>query len=256
MLDADLCGSARPDCIDSVLHELTSTLAPLEAACDHKAAFALTYLLETDAIRTAVDTPGVFADSSFLKQFDALFASYYFSAFNGYRDGHSEFVPPAWKIAFDAADARQLTAFGDALLGVSAHINRDLPFVLEQLGRAGLNLDSHRSDFDAVNATIDRTADRTLTEVSARLDPAFGLGPDGRPADPSVRSAVVAGWRAEAFRNAQRLLDAPTPQARSQVAAQIEDSAATMARSLQLAGTYRIGQTSADRDAFCASHHH
>jgi hypothetical protein len=136
------------------------------------------------------------------------------------------------------------------------HVNRDMPFVLEQLGRAGLTLASHRSDFDAVNATIDRTADTTLTEVSGRLDPTFNLGPDGRPADPSLRSTVVAGWRAEAFRNAQRLLEAPTPQARSQVAAQIEDAAARMARSLQLAGSYRIGQTSAARDAFCASHHH
>ena len=43
-------------------------------------------------------------------------------------------VPRAWAIAFGAADERAMSAAGNLALGINAHVQRDLPFVLAAIG--------------------------------------------------------------------------------------------------------------------------
>ena len=63
-----------------------------------------------------------------------MFADYYFEQFDDWHAGRIDQVSPAWRIAFHAADAQQVTGMGNVFLGMNAHVNRDLPFVLAEIG--------------------------------------------------------------------------------------------------------------------------
>ena len=64
---------------------------------------------------------------------------------------------------------------------------------------------------------------------------------------------MLAAWREQAWRNAEALADAPTPEARAVVAQAIETNAATEANLIVLQNSYVPPVTSsASRDSYCA----
>lgn len=75
-----------------------------------------------------LDSVGFENPTSIVRE-DALFADYYFEAYDNYHLNTGN-VPQGWKIAFDAAENQSVTGTGNLSLGSSAHILRDLPFVL------------------------------------------------------------------------------------------------------------------------------
>jgi hypothetical protein len=134
----DDCIAGRVQCVDGTIREMTKRFDPLASSCDHNAIFALTYLRVTEAYRdTVVQDPSFFDDTPFVNHEDRVFALYYFSAYDNWAGGHIENVPDAWRIAFDAARARTVSGTGDLLLGINAHVQRDLPLVLYSLGSYG-----------------------------------------------------------------------------------------------------------------------
>src|SRR5512133_3519610 len=98
----DDCAAGRVQCVDKVVRQMTRRLDPLASSCDHNAIFSLTYLRVTQEYRRTIDEP-FFDDTSFVNYEDTLFAHYYFSAYDSWAGGRTEDVPPAWRIAFDAA---------------------------------------------------------------------------------------------------------------------------------------------------------
>ena len=79
--------------------------------------------------------------------------------------------------------------------------------------------------------------------------------PSTRPDDVALFQTLAA-WREKAWRNAEALAAAPTPEARDEVVAAIEDDAATEARAIAAATSYSpLSQGSGPRDAYCAVHH-
>jgi hypothetical protein len=67
---------------------------------------------------------------------------------------------------------------------------------------------------------------------------------------------ILAAWREKAWRNAELLAAAPTPEAREFVAAAIEQDAAMEARAIVTSTAYPpLVGSSGTRDAFCAVHH-
>jgi hypothetical protein len=66
---------------------------------------------------------------------------------------------------------------------------------------------------------------------------------------------MVSAWRESAWRNAEALVSAKTPEERAVVAASIETEAATSARTLQTTLSYAPPVTSSGpRDQWCAAH--
>ena len=94
-----------------------------------------------------------------------------------------------------------------------------------------------------------------LAELAARFDPdtvniktPFGVGN-------AAVFQLVAAWREKAWRNAELLVSAPTPQLRAAVAQQIELAAAAEATTIVAGNSYLPPPTTTvPRDAFCASH--
>ena len=212
---------------------MTTRLAPLLQSCDHNSVFALTYLRTTEEFRRTIDDPNSFSDVGHMIREDALFASFYFEAYDAWKSGRSDDVPQAWAIAFDAARAEDVTGIGDALLGISAHVNRDLPFVLERLGLVTPDGTSRYADHDRINGVLGRVIGPMMEEAASRLDPTIAdrqVG--GQTFDDEQALQFIVGWRDNAWANAEKLAAAPTRADHAAVAAEIETEAATTSRGL------------------------
>ena len=249
------CAAGRTPCVDAVIRELRRRFEPLAAACDHDAIFSLTYLRTTEEYRRTIDDPTFFEDTNFVNHEDAVFARYYFEAYDNWDAGRRDAVPPAWAIAFRAADARAVSAAGNIALGINAHVQRDLPFVLAAIGLVKPDGSSRKPDHDRVDEFLNRVADELYPEIARRFDPTVDDTELPGTADNFAVFQLIPTWREIAWRNAERLVAAPTTEARAQVAADIEAYAASQAATLRATYGYGLLGSSAARDAYCAVHH-
>jgi Family of unknown function (DUF5995) len=245
------CGAGSPACIRDVVAEMTRRYDVLAARCSHEAPFALMYLRVTQA----VDRQGTrrFHSLEYLNHLDAVFANLYFAAYDNWQAGRMELVPEAWRTAFDAADRETVATLGDLLLGMNAHISRDLPFALARTGLREPDGRSGQADFNGVNGLLGDVTSGMLREQAMRFDPT--LTSTVLPAiqlDPSNLQQLLTAWRSEAWRNAERLLAARTPALRARVARAIELGAAGRARLIaSLTSNLVIGPAATERNAYC-----
>ena len=148
---------------------------PLARECEHNALFSLMYLRTTEEYQRSALTPGFFSDPAFINHQDAVFAEYYFDAWDDHyrnRPGVSE----AWRLAFEAADAESVSGTGNMLLGMSAHVNRDLPLVLAGIGLVKPDGSSRKPDHDKVNQFLVQVIEPLFDEASRRFDPSIDDG--------------------------------------------------------------------------------
>jgi hypothetical protein len=230
--------------------------APLAESCDHDAIFALAYLRTTEEYRRTVEEDAAFfTDTLFVNHEAAVFARLYFDAYDAWHASRSQDVPRAWAIAFEAAADRAVTAHGNLSLGISAHIQRDLPFALAGIGLVKPDGSSRKPDHDRVNIILNRVSDDLYAEIARRFDPTIDDADLPGTADDAGVFQIIPTWREIAWRNAERLASAATPEERARVADSIEDYAASQAETIRQAEAYPPGHSSAARDAYCAGHH-
>ena len=250
------CVKGTLQCVDGVLTEMNNRLRDLAQSCDHDAVFALLNLRTTEEYRrTVAADPNFFADPAYVNREDALFADDYFTAYDGWHASSAR-VPPAWAIALEAAERREVSGGGNTLLGMSAHINRDLPFVLERLGLTHPDGSSRKPDHDKVNQILYRVAhSAVLDEAAQRFDPSIrNTDVPGTTLDADAFFLMVVSWRERAWQNAVRLVTAGDPLVRQLVAEEIEQSAAAIALTLKASSAYVPPLSStATRDAYCAA---
>ena len=125
----DDCIAGRVQCIDKVVREMTKRFEPLASSCNHDAIFALTYLRVTEEYRRTVESPrSSMTHRSSITRMSSSPATTSLPTTPGKTGGPPS--APAWRSAFDAARDRAVSANGNLLLGINAHVQRDLPFVL------------------------------------------------------------------------------------------------------------------------------
>jgi hypothetical protein len=252
----NLCKRGHTACVDAVVREMARRFDPLASACHHNAVFAMTYLRTTEEYRRTIEDPTFFSDTSFVNHEDAVFAEYYFRAYDDWAKGRRDAVPAAWLVAFDAAQGRQVSGSGNLLLGMSAHINRDLPYVLAGIGLVRPDESSRKPDHDKVNQFLNRVTQPVIAEAAARFDPTMDDSNMPGTFDETATLQMVVAWRETAWRNAERLASARTDAERAEVARSIEDYSLGVAQSIRASTAY--GPLSAGpgpRDAWCAEHH-
>jgi len=245
----DECSSGSSSCVTATIKQMQRRFAPLARACSHQAIFSLAYLRTTQEYARAAAEPGFFEDVRFVNHEDAVFAKYYFDAYDAWAAERVDQVPKAWKIAFDAAQQRRVSGSGNLLLGMSAHVNRDLPFVLAELG-LGL-----KADHNKVNVFLKRVVKPLLAELTRRFDPTIDDVDTPYGLTNEAMFQALKGWRELAWQHAVQLVNAPTPAARALVAAEIEAYAASTARGLVTSyGYLPLLSGARERDAYCATH--
>jgi hypothetical protein len=217
--------------------------------CDHRAVFATTYLLLTVQMRGTIRKhPHYFKDLRWLIYEDTVFANFYFRVVSDYDRGKP--VPQAWKIAFDTAKSGDANAGQDMLLGINAHVQRDMPFVLATVGLRTKRGATRKPDHDVVNQILSDAYEPIVSAIGRRYDSLVTItNASWNPVDDIAGLELVKGWREGVWRNAERLLDAKTPDERRQVTDSIETNAATWA-SLIAGGQVPPGYR-AQRDAYC-----
>jgi hypothetical protein len=243
---ANDCTSGRIQCVDAVIREMTRRFDALAANCDHDALFALAYLRTTEEYKRSAVTPGFYSDVNFINHEDAVFARYYLDAYDAWHKGDIASVPKAWRVALGAADAKSVNGSTNILLGISAHINRDLPYVLWEIGLVKPDGTSRKPDHDKVNEFLNRVD--LFGEAHDRFDSTI----DPNQAPGAIQSII--SMRENAWRNAERLRAAEgDPVQFALVQQSIEDSAYTAALALKASGAYQplLGQSSGARDSYC-----
>jgi hypothetical protein len=240
------CRKATVRCIDVEIRRLRRLQRRL--GCDHRAVFATTYLeLTRELRRTLRMRPNLFRYPKYLYVEDALFANVYFKSIR--RHQRKNPVPRAWDIAFRAAESRDLNATQDMLLGINAHVQHDMPFVLAALGLRTRSGASRKEDHDVMNEVLDSAYRRVVHAVRDRFDPQVALtNSDATFADDVAGLEMVKAWRENVWRNAERLVNARDKFERKRIALQIEDHAAGWARSI--AAVEQPGYRPV-RDAYC-----
>jgi len=251
---ADICVAGRLECVDRVARRLGQQVAAL--GCDHNAVFSLAYERTSEKVAEVERAdPTFFSDNPWLNHYDAVFADLYFSAWNSWQKTGS--APPAWAIAFRTADRRAASAAGNLLLGMSAHVNRDLPFALYSIGLVSPNGTSRKADHDRVNKILDLVISPLLDEIAAHYDPTVRVVPGIGSLGDFLEFQALPTWRETAWRNAELLASAPNAAARKLVATTIEQAAATEATALLTLTRYLPPlTTAAPRDAYCSANLH
>jgi hypothetical protein len=243
------CHKLRLKCVRNALRRLRTRESDL--GCDHRAVFATTYRVLTEALlKTMRDNPAFFRFPRYFFAEDALFAGVYIA--NGRAWNRGRRVSPAWQIAFSQAADGDLNAAQDMLLGINAHVQNDMPFVLASLSTHTRKGYSRKADHDKANDVLASAYERVVSEVKARYDPVVELTNSPlTPLDDAAGLELVKQWRETVWTNANRLLAAKTPAEKAQVITDIEDNAADWAQMIAAVPSpgYR-----AQRDAYCATH--
>jgi hypothetical protein len=241
------CKRARLECVRVQIRRMRELQAQL--GCDHRAVFTTTYLELTRQLRdTLLADRDFFRFRRFFFREDALFANVYFRSVRAWERGRE--VPEAWRIAFETAAEGEVTGAQDMLLGINAHVQNDMPFVLAALSLRDRDGRSRKPDHDRANQVLRDGYERVVNAVGERYDASIAVtNPPGVPADDVAGLEIVREWRERVWRNAERLVNAESDAERAQVAAEIQAYAADWARSI--AATQTPGYR-ATRDAYCA----
>ena len=240
------CRRPTMRCIDVEIQRLTRLRDRL--GCDHRGVFATTYLVLTRVLkRTLADDPDLFRYPRYLFTEDALFANVYFDTFDAWAAGRP--VAGAWRIAFETARSGNVNAAQDMLLGINAHVQNDMPFVLASLGLRTPSGQSRKGDHDAMNKVLNRAYAPVVHAVAKRYDSQVTLTNSSlTPVDDLGGLEMVRAWREGVWRNAERLANARSDAERLQIARQIEANATAWA---QLMSAPEEPGYRAQRDRYC-----
>ncbi len=248
--DSD-CVDGHPQCIERTLTEMYRRFDRGYLTCDHNSAFGITYIRVTEAIRKAI-LGGVFAEPRYLGHEDRVFARMYFEAYDAWRAGERDRVPAAWREAWDAGRDKSVTGLGNLLLSMNAHINRDMPYLLEAIGLNRPDGSTRKPDHDRGNRVLNTLYDDVIKELSARYDPSIDdVDVPGLLADDAALFQLLQGWREGVWRNAELLNNADNAGQRKAASDYIEQYALTQARMIK---TFTASASPAARDAHCAAY--
>jgi hypothetical protein len=251
------CAAGRPACLTATLKEQINVFTPNAQSCSHLAIFPMAYIRMTQTYGWTRDQAGYYSDVPYMNHMDAIFARYYTDAYYNWAGGDRADVPQAWLYAFDAAKNKKVTGAGDLFLGMNAHINRDLPFVLYASGLVDSDGTSGKADFDIVEKWLNDDTAPLLAEAAQRFDPS--IDDTSNPLVNYLTFQMVSAWREGAWRNAELLAAAPNDAARALVAQNIENTSNLIARGFLT--TFAVsplpilgGGGNAARDTYCAAH--
>jgi hypothetical protein len=258
-----LCPDGEHACVTALATELGARTDAL--GCDHAAVFSDAYVTITRAIERATGTPGYFDRPDRVNHEARTYAQEYFDQSQRWNADPSS-AGPAWQVALRAAREQSVTAIGDLMLAINAHIRRDNPIRAVEQAEGVLRVPgempaaSGKPDHERVDAVLANAMDELLTHLAQRYDPTIDDGTQvaGWSMDPSGLYTIVAAWREESWRNAEQLRHARAAGGTDGLLyqaklAQIEAAAKTSADAI-LAATRTDPDSNAARNAYCQAH--
>jgi|GEM_PF-1329751 len=250
---ANECTNGSHRCVESIIRKMNRDLRKLARTCDHNAIFQLGYTRTTEAYYESSQIPGFYDDVPWMHHYDSVFASYYTQPQQDWTKGNVSDVAPAWREAFSAADGQELPAVGNFLMGMNAHINRDLPFVIADIGLTDEDGNSRKPDHERVNEFLNNVADDMGPEIVARFDPTFDTNSSDDLLTGFTVAQVIQEWRERAWHNAT-LMTYGDPLTAELVRQGIERGSALLAAMIRDGMAYDDDADRDARNAHCAEH--
>ena len=106
-----------------------------------------------------------------------------------------------------------------------------------------------------MNQILNRVTDDLIAEIARRFDPTIDDSSLPTTLDDFALFQSVVSWRETAWRHAELLARAPTPEARELIAQEIERYASSQASAIRQATQYLpLSGGATARDAYCAIH--
>lgn len=209
-----------------VVNRMNQQVSAWESQNDRRSIFLNCYALMTNNMLRAVEDQQ-FHDCPWVTELLHRFADYYFDALTAY-DARST-APAVWQLAFDAAADSRYHVLQHLILGVNAHINYDLVFVLvDMLCREWNDLtpqqrQSRYEDHCLVNTIIYQTIDTVQDQVVERYSPAMDFVDKAMfRADEWLLHKMIATWREEVWHGAHQLLACDCQSDTERVSQQVE----------------------------------
>jgi len=246
-LTPDVCPGGSIRCVDATISTMTQRFRALAPTCDHDAVFSLLYLRVTQEYRTDATTPGFFVRPKTVNTEDTVFGQLYSRAYNRWHADQPLTVPPVWRLALAAADTKQVSGTGDAMLGMVAHIKRDLAFSLYRI------LLGNHADHEAINTMLKAVYPSAAAELARRFDPLISPA-TLVPGTGEVFVDAIAQWRDSAWNDAVDLLGAGSDQEFDAVSLRIERAAWQTGLTIYLGTRYAARAQNTARDEYCATH--
>eukprot|EP01117_Protostelium_nocturnum_P003700 TRINITY_DN14981_c0_g1_i1.p2 TRINITY_DN14981_c0_g1~~TRINITY_DN14981_c0_g1_i1.p2 ORF type:complete len:274 (+),score=61.16 TRINITY_DN14981_c0_g1_i1:123-944(+) len=234
--------------LDGLVNEMKARWQALDANCDPDSAFALLYIWMTNTSAAYVNS-GYFDDGNQMANFMDIFAHRYLNGFDTYHVNHSTPTGP-WQEAYSYSDSGYSSVFENLMQGINAHINFDLGIVVYNLSYVSA---SQKKDYDRINDILEYVAPFALGDIAQRYDPSLS-SPVFSATGPIVNAALFAE-REAAWQNGNFLLNLPFNFQRQLHLKGME--IATTAAAIALEGNRLglTGSTTADRVAYCSTHH-
>jgi hypothetical protein len=168
----------QPKNIDEALEYMRTTLEVFHKKGDKRAIFLRLYYIMTLEVHAAIHGLGdyqgrqIFLDAEWVRALSGKFATLYFKGLDTRGREPDKAVERAWKTADKACRSARSTVVQNALLGINAHINYDLPrAIAANLDPGDLKdpptLHLRKFDHDQVNNLLVRTL-RPIQDVLAR----------------------------------------------------------------------------------------
>lgn len=226
---ASMVNESRYQSLDDVVRGIGKFEREFFAKKDRRAVFATTYLAFTRVLAAWLQE-GRFEDPEWMSRYGIAFADLYRQAVIAYQRGETKNVPKAWRISFETSATGRGLIIHDLLLGMNAHINRDLPFALQDVS-IDPGRESRFRDHSLVNEALRAATDPVQNHIARTYAPGLALidrtlGPlDERVSSFSFTKARWAAWEA-----AVSLVNSRTDAERGMVGAGIESRATVLAR--------------------------
>jgi hypothetical protein len=207
-----ICPDGAPACLAALAADLRARTDAL--GCDHAAVFNDAYLTITQALQAATGTPRFFDRPDRVNHEAKTYAQEYFDQYDRWHAGEpSASASPAWVVAFEAAQRQSVTALGDLMLALNAHIRRDNPIRAVEQTEGVLRVPgempaaSGKPDHERVNVVLANAMAGMLTRLAQRYDPTIDDGAEvaGTAMDYGALCEIIAAWREESWRNAEQL---------------------------------------------------
>lgn len=222
-----VCPSGSDGCIDDTIADMESRAVIMKRECDDNAPLLLSYLHTTKGEREIAQARGGFIYPQHVNDWSTTYAHHYFDAIdNYYKNGRPDLVPESWKQNFRASDDHSLTVFGNVAAAYNAHITHDLPIVIAEMGITAPDGSSYKPDHEKINELLAEAEQGTVQELAALYgdaDPAMRAPYEAEPLTAIAFGQTIQIWREYAWRGAEQLLLAPTPEAKQAVEQQIDN---------------------------------
>ncbi|BFT72317.1 DUF5995 family protein [Paenibacillus sp. P36] len=229
--------------INEVIDAMAQRLHVFQQCSDHRAVFQRVYLLMTKEMQRRLES-AFFNDPVWMERVLIGFAQYYFDAMDAFEAGKP--CSPAWELAFQQATSKRGFVLQDALLGINAHINNDLPLVLYRILEEDQSwpdariMLKRRLDHERINDVLEYLLDQVQDELTLHYARFIGIIDRvmGRK-DESLSSVILTHFRTRVWNNTEFLLNALDDHQRKNVQNRIEREALDIGQKVAYFRTFR-----------------